>query len=191
VRAALFSLGVVIGLIETSCHKRVHCVASVSGGSILNAALAHAQSVNGFKGVSEFEALASKLATSLAWEGVFALTFQSVLRWVWSIFVIIGRATLPVIFGGAIFIGGIKSGLQKQGFNWPDLGYDKVPWQTVGWIGLVSLVVSILLSFWLSRGFLPQARYRAVLTAIANERPLYVKNWASVKKSPTRKKSPT
>jgi hypothetical protein len=33
VRATLFSLGVVIGLIETSCHKRVQCVASVSGGS--------------------------------------------------------------------------------------------------------------------------------------------------------------
>ena len=44
-RAALFSLGVVIGLIETGCHRRVRCVASVSGGSILNAALAHEKSL--------------------------------------------------------------------------------------------------------------------------------------------------
>jgi hypothetical protein len=54
VRAASFSLGVVIGLIETGCHRRVRYVASVSGGSILNAALAHARSLDGFSSVEEF-----------------------------------------------------------------------------------------------------------------------------------------
>jgi hypothetical protein len=65
VRAALFSLGVVIGLIETGCHRRVRCVASVSGGSILNAALAHEKSLASFPSLTEFEPLASKLAASL------------------------------------------------------------------------------------------------------------------------------
>src|SRR5215471_10311620 len=97
VRAALFSLGVVICLIETGCHKRIHCIASVSGGSILNAALAHAQSLKGVEEVDHFEKFASTLATSLAWEGIFALTFRSALRWVWHILVVIG-----VVIGRAI-----------------------------------------------------------------------------------------
>src|SRR5262245_14431717 len=63
IRAALFSLGVIIGLIETGCHSRVRCVASVSGGSIMNAALAHAnKSLNSLSRVAEFEPEASKLA---------------------------------------------------------------------------------------------------------------------------------
>ena len=55
VRAALFSLGVVIGLIQSRCHLRVRCVASVSGGSILNAALAHAPSLHSFADVKAFD----------------------------------------------------------------------------------------------------------------------------------------
>lgn len=53
VRAALFSLGVIIGLIETGCNRRLRCVASVSGGSILNAVLAHADSLGSFSSVKE------------------------------------------------------------------------------------------------------------------------------------------
>jgi hypothetical protein len=76
VRAASFSLGVVIGLIETGCHRRVRYVASVSGGSILNAALAHARSLDGFSSVEEFECRASTLAASLAWRGAFAFDWS-------------------------------------------------------------------------------------------------------------------
>jgi hypothetical protein len=162
----------------------VRCIASVSGGSILNAALAHAQSLGSLPSVAEFQTFASMLATSLAWEGVFALTFRSVLQWAWSIFLIIVRA-LPAFIGGAIGILFVltmivtdinkKSGLK---FSWPDMGFSNIPWQTVGWIGLLLLALSVLLSFWLSRGLLQQVRYRSVLTAVANGRPLYITNWA-------------
>ena len=47
VRAALFSLGVVFGLIESGYHRRLRCVTSVSGGSIVNAVLAHGPSLSG------------------------------------------------------------------------------------------------------------------------------------------------
>lgn len=181
VRAALFSLGVVIGLIETGCHQRVRCIASVSGGSILNAALAHAQSLGSLSTVEEFKKLASTLATSLAWEGVFALTFRSALQWAWSILLFIGRV-LPSFIGLAIgifvFFSTVVSSSKHAKFDWPNIELGNIPWQTVGWIGLLSLAVSVLLSFWLSRGLLQQIKYRAVLTAVANGRSLYLKNWA-------------
>src|SRR5262249_31770982 len=65
----------------------------------------------------------------------------------------------------------------KIWYNWGG-----VPWQTLGLIGFGLLVIFGPLSFWLSRGSLQQARYRAVLTAVTKERSLYVRNWASVKK---------
>ena len=73
VRAALFSLGVVIGLIATGCHRRVRCITSVSGGSILNAALAHGDRLTGLSDTTKFEPLASKLAASLASAGCLCL----------------------------------------------------------------------------------------------------------------------
>jgi predicted acylesterase/phospholipase RssA len=124
------------------------------------------------------------LATSLAWEGVFALTFRSALQWAWSILLIIGRA-LPAFIGGAfavlVGLSSFISSFQAKGyfkFDLPDITLSNIPWQTVGWIGFLLLAVSVLLSFWLSRGLLQQVRYRSVLTAVANSRPLYLRNWA-------------
>src|SRR5262245_13699121 len=97
IRAALFSLGVVIGLIETGCHRRVRCVASVSGGSILNAVLAHVQSLDSFSSVTEFEPLASKLAATLS-RGVLAFDIRTIVSSLWFFFIFLVQRVIPIMF---------------------------------------------------------------------------------------------
>ena len=69
VRATLFSLGVAIALIDTGANRWVRSIASVSGGSLLNAWLAHAGDFSLLKSPGEFEA--GKLAKILSRGGVF------------------------------------------------------------------------------------------------------------------------
>jgi predicted acylesterase/phospholipase RssA len=170
VRAALFSLGVVIGLIETGCHRRVSCVASVSGGSILNAALAHAQSLGRFPSVAEFEKLASTMATNLARKGVFALTFRSALRY----FLPIGSVLVIVILMPFIPF--------PKNLEFIRTYVDTDIWRVAGmnkWTWLVCMVASFPLWFWRSRGLLQEQMYHSVLSAVAGNKRLYVKNWSA------------
>ena len=174
VRAALFSLGVVIGLIETQCYKRVRCIASVSGGSILNAALAHSGKAGGYSTVKEFEPLASQLASRLASQGVFAFDVRSVVSGLWFFARVIGRAALPVLFTFAILADQLREQWQ---FNVADIDYSLVPWPLVGWI----TAISVLLSFLISRGLFQEAKYSSVLGAVdGSSGRLYVHNWGEI-----------
>src|SRR5262245_53997172 len=120
VRAALFSLGVVIGLIETECHRRVRCVASVSGGSILNAALAHEKSLASFSSLTEFEPLASKLAASLAWGGAFAFEWRTVVSFLWNLLVSFLEVLLRMIAVAFVVgvLGNLWEGCQGVGYRY-------------------------------------------------------------------------
>lgn len=167
VRAALFSLGVVIGLIETGCHRRVRCVASVSGGSIVNAALAHARSLGDFTTVEDFNPLASRLAASLALKGAFAFDRRTIFAALWYLFQVIGRAILPVGFALIYLLSFLINWLrEKQNIDLAHLDYSRVTWQAVVWI-LVALLASLLISALLSRGLLQEAKYASVLGYVA------------------------
>jgi predicted acylesterase/phospholipase RssA len=178
VRATLFSLGVVIGLIETQCHRRVRCVASVSGGSILNAALAHAPRLGSFSNIEEFEPLASGLAASLAWRGAFAFDWRSLTSAVWYLARVAVRAIPPLALGLAILADSLR---EELGFNLADLPYNRIPWQLVGGIALASVSLAV----WLSRGQFQEAKYRSVISAVAASSPgpvklgLYVRDWGA------------
>lgn len=135
VRAALFSLGVVIGLIETGCHRRLRCVASVSGGSILNAALAHADSLAGLSSVTEFESVASKLAGSLASRGVFAFSWRTIGSALSYVIRVVAQAIIPLVIVATGFLTMLR---ESFGVDLTALDYSQVPWQIIGWITLAA-----------------------------------------------------
>jgi predicted acylesterase/phospholipase RssA len=181
VRAALFSLGVVIGLIEMGCHRRLRCLTSVSGGSIVNAALAHGPSVNSFQSLGEFESVASAMAANLAGRGVFAFdarTIGATARYVAGVIV---RA-IPTAVGVAAGLGAAMSGLLEGWnvrINLQSVELSGVPWLWLGGVAAVSLIAVVVLS----RGLFQQARYDSVLGAISSVRKsnpgrLYVRDWA-------------
>ena len=164
VRAALFSLGVVIGLIETRCYRRVGCVASVSGGSILNAALAHAQRPDDYSTVDEFKPLASEVGLLLAEHGTFALSFRSIRRGLlvcWQV----GVRVVTAIPAAAIALGMIAESLQKDyNLNMNEFlvrAFYSIPW------GPTLAVVAVFLAWWLvsRRGLFQEAIYRDVVKA--------------------------
>jgi predicted acylesterase/phospholipase RssA len=72
VRAALFSLGVLMYLVHSELNQRVAMISSVSGGSITNAAIAASGDISTMK-PDEFEPVCSRLAHRLAKEGSFFL----------------------------------------------------------------------------------------------------------------------
>ena len=137
VRAALFSLGVVIGLIATGCHRRVRCIASVSGGSILNAALAHGDRLTGLSDTTKFEPLASKLAASLASRGVFAFSLRTVASAAWYLARVVTR-TLVVLAPAGLFLLAKLVDVLREDFklDLAQLDYSRVPWRAFGWVVL-------------------------------------------------------
>jgi len=163
VRAALFALGVVIGLIETGCHQRVRCIASVSGGSILNAVLAHATHPLGSFTLTQptttaepldnlsdtdFEWLATRLATSLAWRGVFPFHWRTVLsglRYLGpKIAVAIVQLTVQLAIVLVLLVSVLASELHFNlvefvtNFEWTN-----VPWRLVGGVALALVLLSL------------------------------------------------
>jgi predicted acylesterase/phospholipase RssA len=177
VRATLFSLGVIIGLIETGCHRRIRCVTSVSGGSILNAALAHGPTLSRLT-LDEFEPCASALARSLAWRGVFAFDVRSLFATGMYGLQVAVLSGLPIAFG---LLSVASSFAQKSGFDPKVLDFGKVPWAVVGIVGFAVAAVGLLLS----RGVQQQAKYRALLKGVTSAAPkgsssgLNVADWTS------------
>ena len=167
----------VVGLIEAQCHHRVRCVTSVSGGSILNAALAHGPSLGSFADVEKFEPLASTLAASLAWRGAFAFDWRSLASTGWYLARLIVRAIVPLSFGFAFLVKWLREDL---GLSMTDLS--QVPWLPVGLMGAVAALVVVGL---LSRGLLQEAKYQSVVSAVAassrgSVKPgLYVREWGA------------
>ena len=69
-RAALYSLGVLLYLVHSNLNEQVRLISSVSGGSIVNAALSLSKDYSRLSS-REFERIASTLANRLAHRGVF------------------------------------------------------------------------------------------------------------------------
>jgi predicted acylesterase/phospholipase RssA len=181
VRAALFSLGVVIALIETGFHRRLRCLTSVSGGSIVNAALAHGPGVTSFRSLDDFTPLASAIAEKLAGGGVFAFDARTVSAAAWYAFRVIVR-TIPTALGAAL---GAVLGMAPLLDEWKinidlrSIDLSQVPWRWLAVIAAVSLVTVLLMS----RGLFQQLKYDSVLSAIAavlksNPGRLFVRDWA-------------
>jgi predicted acylesterase/phospholipase RssA len=103
IRATLFSLGVVIALIDTGANQWVRCIASVSGGSLLNAWLAHASDFSLLKSPNGCQA--GKFAKMLA-HGVFAWSPGNLLKVVRS-----AIGLLPTLFGFGVTIAGFVAGM--------------------------------------------------------------------------------
>src|SRR5262245_54609207 len=165
VRAALFSLGVVIGLIETECHRRVRCLSSVSGGSILNAALAHEKSLASFSSLTEFEPLASKLAASLASRGIFAFDLPTVLSFLVNL-IVKALPAVAVMAGAATAF--IAQALKSEAMPLPPWIATIVTWiaaivSTAPWLIASSITVGLLLLVIYYRGIFQEATFASVL----------------------------
>ena len=181
VRAALFSLGVVIGLIEAQCYRRVRCIASVSGGSILNAALAHSGQPGGYSTIEEFQPLASSLAWRLSLLGAFAFDWRTAVTGLKYLFLVIVRAALPLLLALAYIADSLR---EDWKFQLANFDYSSLPWQLITGFALIFL----LLSFVLSRGLFQQTKFSSLLGAVDKSigRELYVKEWGQTSdKKPT------
>ena len=183
VRAALFSLGVVIGLIATGCHRRVRCIASVSGGSILNAALAHGNRLTGLSDVTEFEVLASRLAASLAEQGVFAFSLRNIAATAWYVVQLIIRAIFTVGVG-LVFL--IQPLAQLHKFLAETFSFRSMPeWLGPGVLAASALAV-LFVWFLLTRGLFQETRFRSVLHYVAGRfGVLNVEDWGTAGKGPS------
>jgi predicted acylesterase/phospholipase RssA len=188
VRATLFSLGVLIGLIETNCHRRVRCIASVSGGSILNAAMAHGPTLCNLDSVEKFRPLASQLASSLAWSGVFAWSGRNLAATSWFLLRLGGRVILPLVIPALYMLGMAVDAIKKAGFwetlvetlrkNWYWLR--DFTWQHP-LVVIGTLLAWVMVAFFLTRGLLQEAEYRSLISKIADpehrQKPLTVDQW--------------
>lgn len=179
VRASLFSLGVVVGLVHLGWNRYVRCIASVSGGSIINAALAHARRLGAIASLEDFEPLASGLASSLSSRGAFAFDFRSIGAFLRYIVALLLRALLPFLFLIAMALEYID---KNAGLNIRALSWSELPWL---WIA-VAAATSLFLTFIASRGLLQEAKYRTVLHSVLPDsaftgmtQRLYVRNWGT------------
>jgi predicted acylesterase/phospholipase RssA len=180
VRATLFSLGVVIGLIETGCHRNLRCVTSVSGGSILNAALAHGPSLNRLT-LKSFYPMASRLSARLASRGAFAFDLPSLGAAIWYLASVLLRTVPALLFGLLFALQALRDQMQ---FSWEQIPWDRVPWSIVGWCVLVGLV----LAFWFARGEFQEAKYASVISDAAGKAgrtttTLNVSEWGEISPS--------
>jgi len=188
VRAALFSLGVLVGLIETQYHRRVRCVASVSGGSILNAALAHARRLGNFSTVEEFKPLASSLAMILAQHGTFVLSLRNLRRGLQYVYEF-GKRSILAAIGPLLALLGFFFALSdtlhqdwKAGLSSLLVGICRgIPWIYV--VGIV--VASVSFAIYYFRGLFQEVVYREVVSAGTASSPDrskgtgYVRDWGS------------
>ena len=200
VRATLFSLGVVIGLIETGCHRRMRCVASVSGGSILNAVLAHKRSLASLSSITDFESLASDVAANLAWRGTFAFDWRYFALLLWHLLVGFGRMLIfQLWFWAALVVAGLASNPPLPNkFEWvPDIVWLPISYVFLSIYGIFYIIVAIfnrtpivlllvlapvllLAALLLFRGLLQEARFASVLGAVVGlGHRLHVRDWGA------------
>ncbi len=133
-RAALYSLGVLLYLVHSKLNNQVRLISSVSGGSIVNAALSLAKDYSRLSR-RDFDRFASRLANRLANKGIFFFLG-------WRIFL------LTVVLTGVI-------GFFLLAF--PPLLASKVPsdyWQsylTPFLLDVVGAAIFFLFTIWLGR----------------------------------------
>ena len=185
-RATLFSLGVIIGLIETQFHRRVSCVTSVSGGSILNAAMAHTQSLRSYASLEQFaaEPMGSRLANSLALMGVFGLGWKNIRSHLWLLGALAFRAAwaLVALVPSVLGVLGdhdvpwwLERLIDVPRFNALVNFLSSVPWPVMA----LGLLAALALTVFLSRGELQRAAYSSILRRVTGLKAgkLYVRDW--------------
>lgn len=148
IRAALFSLGVLVGLVETGENRRVTNISSVSGGSIVNAAVAQTCEFASIETTTQFESVAKPIAETLCRRGVFVFSRSALLAFAHFV----GPRLGGVVVVGLFAYGGIAGILQERQL-------DGLPW---GWI-VAGLVVIVVGTLFLSRGAAQEALYASVL----------------------------
>src|SRR4051794_17906420 len=164
VRAALFSLGVLIGLVEMGEHRRVTNVASVSGGSIINAAIAQSRPLSACGTPEDFHGIAKPIAEKLCRRGAFVFS--------WGPVVALVRGLLPrlgaIAVVGLIVYSWIAGIAGNQDIN--------LPW---GWI-IIAAISFLVFCVFFSRGALQESLYAAMLSALPDG-----KTSAQLKDSPS------
>lgn len=158
-RASLFSLGVLIGLVDSGQNLNVTQVASVSGGSITNAAVAQVCDYSR-ENPESFKKVAKSLAGALCNQGTFFLS--------WSALRAMGRSLVPkavialqvAVVGGG-FVAGAVGSLNRN----YDLHPGQWPWI---WIAVSAVVLAILLAAQ-RRGWFQEAMYSATLARMGQE----------------------
>lgn len=94
VRAALFSLGVLLYMIRSGLHRDIRIITSVSGGSIPNAILASLGDISKIE-AARLEDTCGRMAHHLAKRGAF---FWSGFRWMWGFIALQAIGVIGVIF---------------------------------------------------------------------------------------------
>jgi predicted acylesterase/phospholipase RssA len=151
VRAALFSLGVLIGLVDADEQRRVSQIASVSGGSIVNAAIAQGCRFGEIDDVDDFRSTAEPIAGGLCRRGAFVFSVSGLL----ALLRTIATPVLTLSFVAVLVISSIDR--------------SDVPW---AWIG-VTVLVGLVVAVWLLRGRLQEALYASFLATMpGNSRQL-------------------
>jgi predicted acylesterase/phospholipase RssA len=148
-------VGVLIGLVESGEHRKVTTVTSVSGGSIVNAAVAQTCDLPAAESTDEFAKVARPIATALCRSGAFVFSRSAL----WAL----AKAIGPRI-GGIAAIAVILWSVVAGALEGQDLG--RLPWV---WIG-IGIGLFILAGLWLSRGQLQEALYRSLLAALPGGR---------------------
>jgi predicted acylesterase/phospholipase RssA len=162
-RAALFSLGVLIGLVDCRENRRVSHIASVSGGSITNASVAQSCEYDRCADIAEFAEIAHPLATILAKKGVFAFSWSGTAGFVKSIGPRI-PGFLGQLFVFAFIVGNLSAVNQWSFFR--TMHPRGWPW---GWVIAIAAVV-LLLALWMARGAFQEAAFSATLASMTGKR---------------------
>ena len=152
----------------------------------MNAALAHNTPLCDLSDLKGFETLASKLASSLASRGAFALSWRSLAATSRYLASFVGRVILSLLVPlGVAFLFLLDNLEQKTTFRMTDLAYIYTPvWNLVRmypWTFVVLLLLWVVAAFFFSRGLLQEAEYHSVISHVASDQHqkagLLVKEW--------------
>jgi predicted acylesterase/phospholipase RssA len=150
IRAALFSLGVLVCLVDCGGNRRVRSMTSVSGGSIVNAFVAQNCDFSACGTPEEFEPVAKEIAESLAMKGAWGFSVANLL------------AALSVLLRGipSFVIGILVNVIVDVRSN----GTGDIEWPVIRWAIVIPVTVAVLvLTTFVTRGPLQRIRYSAIL----------------------------
>ena len=154
VRAALFSLGVLVGLVETGQSRNVTNISSVSGGSIVNAAIAQARPFAAYTSTEDFRTMSEPIAENLCRRGAFVFSGSALLALLRRLAPRLGGIAIVGLFAYYAIAQVVKN--VDVARSWP--------WIVAGVGGILVLLL------FLSRGALQEALYSAVLASLPGGR---------------------
>jgi predicted acylesterase/phospholipase RssA len=152
IRATLFSLGVLIGLVESGKNADVTNIASVSGGSIANAAVAQTCEFATVATPEEFESVTGPVARALTSRGAFVFSRAGLFA-----FLRVVTAGLLQAIGPLAVAVIVVSGKSLSSIKLGDL-----PWLWIGLIGLGLLMIVLVVG----RGTFQEAVYASTLASL-------------------------